>query len=161
MILSKALPINKAAAAIDRKIFITVASMLAYGIALENTGAAGIIVDWFLEQASTLSPAGILCLLFIIITVFTNFLTNNASVIVFMPIGINTAYALGLDPMPFAVSVILAANVSFATPFGYQTNLLVMAPGQYKFIDYLRGGIPLTLISWLGFALFVPRYYGL
>ena len=95
------------------------------------------------------------------ITVFTNLMTNNASVIIFMPIAINTAHALGLEPTPFIVAVILAANMSFATPFGYQTNLLVMAPGQYKFSDYLRGGIPLTIISWIAFALFIPKYYGL
>ncbi len=161
MILSKALSINRAAAAIDRRIYITVASMLAYGTALEGSGAASLIVNWFLSIASDLSPAYILSILFVIVTIFTNFLTNNASVIVFMPIAINTAHALGLDPTPFAISIILAANVSFATPFGYQTNLLIMTPGQYKFSDYLRGGIPLTIISWIAFFMFIPKYYGL
>ncbi len=59
------------------------------------------------------------------------------------------------------VTVILAANLSFLTPFGYQTNLLVMAPGQYKFIDYIKCGIPLTLLSWIIFILFIPRYFNL
>ena len=61
----------------------------------------------------------------------------------------------------FIVTVILAANLSFLTPFGYQTNLLVMAPGQYKFLDYIKCGIPLTLLSWIIFILFIPRYFNL
>ncbi len=159
MILSKAISINRATSAIDRRIYITVASMLAYSTALESTGAASLIVELFLSFSTGASPSTILCLLFMAITVFTNLMTNNASVIIFMPIAINTAHALGLEPTPFIVAVILAANMSFATPFGYQTNLLVMAPGQYKFSDYLRGGIPLTIISWIAFALFIPKYY--
>ena len=87
--------------------------------------------------------------------------SNNAAVIIFIPIAINLAYALNVDTFPFIVTVILAANLSFLTPFGYQTNLLVMAPGQYKFIDYIKCGIPLTLLSWIIFILFIPRYFKL
>ena len=159
MIALKTLSINRASNAIDRRIYITIACMLAYGSALEGSGAAQLIVKNLLLLIEGQSIAFILCSLFIFISLFTNLVTNNAAVIIFIPIAINLAYALNVDTFPFIVTVILAANLSFLTPFGYQTNLLVMAPGQYKFIDYIKCGIPLTLLSWIIFILFIPRYF--
>ncbi len=161
MIALRALSINRAANAIDRRIYITIACMLAYGNALESSGAAQLIVKNLLFIIEGQSIYFILCSLFIFITLFTNLLSNNAAVIIFIPIAINLAYALNVDVFPFIITVILAANLSFLTPFGYQTNLLVMAPGQYKFIDYIKCGIPLTLLSWIIFILFIPRYFNL
>jgi len=161
MIISKSITINKAAQAIDRRIYITVASMLAYSLALESSGAASIIVKGILELVEGKSVSFILCTLFIITTIFTNILTNNATVIIFMPIAINLAYVINLDPFPFIVTVILGSNISFLTPFGYQTNLLVMAPGQYRFLDYIKCGLPLTLISWIIYFIFIPKYFNL
>ncbi len=161
MVAFKVLSINRASTAIDRRIFITIACMLAYGSALQSSGAAQLIVQNLLVLIEGQSNSFILCALFILITLFTNLLTNNAAVIVFMPISINLAYALNLDPFPFIITVILAANMSFLTPFGYQTNLLVMAPGQYKFLDYIKCGVPLTLLSWIIFILFIPKYFNL
>ncbi len=161
MILSGSLNVNRAASAIDRRIYIIVAAMLAYGMALESTGTAQLIVQNLMELLSNQSEVFILSSLFILITLFTNLLTNNATVIIFMPIAINLAYALNVDPLAFIITVILASNISFLTPFGYQTNLLVMAPGQYKFLDYLKCGIPLTILSWIIFILFIPSYFGL
>ena len=161
MIISGALNVNRAASAFDRRIYIIVASMLAYGLALESTGAAQIIVSNLMSLIQGESMVFILSSLFILITLFTNLLTNNATVIIFMPIAINLAYALNSEPLPFIITVILASNISFLTPFGYQTNLLVMGPGQYKFLDYLKCGIPLTLLSWIIFILFIPKYFGI
>ncbi|HXK54936.1 MAG TPA: SLC13 family permease, partial [Hyphomicrobiales bacterium] len=79
----------------------------------------------------------------------------------FTPIGISTAQQLNLDPAIFVYAVIFAANCSFASPFGYQTNLLVMGPGHYSFNDFLRAGAPLVLLIWITFSLFAPWYYGL
>ena len=161
MIALKTLSINRASNAIDRRIYITIACMLAYGSALEGSGAAQLIVKNLLLLIEGQSIAFILCSLFVFISLFTNLVTNNAAVIIFIPIAINLAYALNVDTFPFIVSVILAANLSFLTPFGYQTNLLVMAPGQYKFMDYIKCGIPLTLLSWIIFILFIPKYFNL
>ena len=161
MIALKTLSINRASNAIDRRIYITIACMLAYGSALESSGAAQLIVKNLLLIIEGQSISFILCSLFIFISLFTNLLSNNAAVIIFIPIAINLAYALNVDTFPFIITVILAANLSFLTPFGYQTNLLVMAPGQYKFIDYIKCGIPLTLLSWIIFILFIPRYFNL
>ena len=161
MIATKTLSINRAVSAIDRRIYITIACMLAYGTALETSGAAQLIVKNLLLLVEGQSITFVLCSLFILITLITNLLTNNAAVIIFMPIAINLAYALNTDTFPFIITVILAANLSFLTPFGYQTNLLVMAPGQYKFIDYIKCGVPLTLLSWIIFILFIPKYFNL
>ena len=160
MIMSTALSVNRAASAIDRRIYITIACMLAYGGALQSTGSAQLIVGKLIALTEGQSLAFILSFLFVIITIFTNILTNNATVIIFMPIAINLAYALNVEPLPFVIAVILASNVSFLTPFGYQTNLLVMAPGQYKFMDYIKSGIPLTIFIWIIFILFIPKYFG-
>ena len=74
---------------------------------------------------------------------------------------IKLAQALGVEPQVFAVAVIFAANCSFASPLGYQTNLLVMGPGHYKFTDFARAGLPLIVLLWAAFSLFAPWYYGI
>ena len=91
----------------------------------------------------------------------TNVLSNNASAVLFTPIAVNIALALGLNPMPFVYAVIFGASCSFSSPIGYQTNLLVMAPGHYRFADFLRAGTPLILLLWVAFTLFAPWYYNL
>lgn len=93
--------------------------------------------------------------------VFTNVLSNNACAVIFTPIGLGLAQGLGVAPEIFAYAVVFAANCSFATPIGYQTNLLVMGPGHYRFSDYMRAGIPLVLLLWLSFSAFAPFYYHL
>jgi len=91
----------------------------------------------------------------------TNLLSNNATAVLFTPIAISLAQSLNVDPTPFIFAVIFGANCSFATPMGYQTNLLVMGPGQYNFSDYLRSGTPLVIILWIAFTIAAPIYFGL
>ncbi|MCG8511337.1 MAG: anion permease, partial [Rhodospirillales bacterium] len=98
---------------------------------------------------------------FLLVAVVTNLLSNNATAVLFVPIAISTAETLGAPVAPFVYAVIFAANCSFATPIGYQTNLLVMGPGHYRFLDFTRVGIPLILLLWGAFSLVVPWYYGL
>ncbi len=160
MVLTNALSINRAANAINKRLYITIASMLSYGIALENSGAAQLIAKSLMFFLNDKPVSFVLCSLFILVTIFTNFLTNNATVIIFMPIVINLSYAFNIDPMAFIITVILASNISFCTPFGYQTNLLVMAPGHYRFYDYVKCGIPLTILTWIVYILFLPNYFG-
>ncbi|WP_299349393.1 SLC13 family permease, partial [uncultured Maritalea sp.] len=86
--------------------------------------------------------------------------SNNATAVLFTPIAISTAQSLGVDPLPFVVAVILGANASFASPIGYQTNLLVMGPGHYRFKHYFIAGVPLILLVWITFSIVAPWYYG-
>jgi di/tricarboxylate transporter len=93
--------------------------------------------------------------------VLTNIVSNTAAGVIGTPIAIQVARELGVDPEPFILAVIFGANMSYATPFGYQTNLLLLTAGGYKFTDFLRAGIPLTALMWLGFSIVLPILYGL
>ncbi len=95
------------------------------------------------------------------IALLTNVLSNNATAVLFTPIALGVAHATGAAPGPFLAAVIFAANASFATPIGYQTNLLVMGPGRYSFRDFVKAGVPLVVLMWLTFTLLVLTYYGL
>lgn len=145
----------------DRKIYFLVGSALALGYALQTTGAAGHIANIILSLPIANDPLMLAALLFIIVAIFTNVLTNNACAILFTPIALNLAASAGIDPHIFAVTVILGANCSFASPIGYQTNLLVMGPGHYRFSDFLKVGIPLILLLWVVYIGIAKYYYGL
>jgi len=103
----------------------------------------------------------ILSALFLVMALVTNILSNNATALLFMPVALGVAQRLGAPPQAFVAAVIFAANCSFATPIGYQTNLLVMGPGHYTFADFLKAGTPLVFIIWLTFSMLAPWYYAL
>ena len=161
MLASRVLSAERAINSLNRHVFLTIVSMLALSHAIEATGLAEYGAFSMLNNLPESSPALILSILFLTVSVMTNFLTNNASAALFMPLGISLATSLNVDIVPFVITIILAANCSFATPYGYQTNLLVMAAGDYKFKHFIKGGIPLTIICWIAFTLFAPWYYNL
>lgn len=161
MIATGCLNVRQAARAIDRRIFILVGTALALGLSLQSTGGAELLAQ-FLAAALAGQPAWmLLSAFFLLVAVMTNLLTNNATAVLFTPIAVSLAASVGADPAPFVFAVIFGANCSFATPMGYQTNLLVMGPGQYNFSDYLRSGTPLVIILWLAFTIAAPIYFGL
>ena len=161
MMLSGCLTTRQAARAIDRTVVMTVAATLALGLAMSETGGAAFIANALVTTMDGASPGWLMSALFLLIALLTNVLSNNASAVLFTPIAVNLAIQLGVDPMPFVYTVIFAASCSFASPVGYQTNLLVMAPGHYRFVDYVRSGLPLLLLIWACFTAFAPWYYGL
>jgi len=161
MIAIQAVNLRQATRALDRKILLVVVAALALGQALESTGAAAFVANTVVGMFRDLGPAVILSLFFLIVAGFTNLLTNNATAVLFTPVGINLAAELGVDPHVFAITTVVAANCSFASPVGYQTNLLIMGPGHYTFSDYTRAGLPLLLIVWAAYSLFAPWYWGL
>ncbi|MBB4285623.1 SLC13 family permease [Roseospira goensis] len=161
MIAIRALNLRQATRALDRKILLVVVAALALGQALEATGGAAFVATAAVGLFADLGPAVILSLFFLIVAGFTNVLTNNACAVLFTPIGINLAAKLGVEPHIFAITTVLAANCSFASPVGYQTNLLIMGPGHYTFSDYTRAGLPLLLAIWAAFSLFAPWYWSL
>lgn len=161
MIAFDVLNIRQAARAIDRRIFLLVGAALAMGTALDVTGGAAFLAQGVVNLFAGAGPAVALSALFLFIAITTNILTNNATAVLFVPIAANAASQFGVDPMIFIYMVIFAANCSFATPMGYQTNLLVMGPGHYQFSDYVRAGVPLILLLWITFSLLAPWYYGL
>jgi di/tricarboxylate transporter len=168
MIGTGCLNIRQATRAIDRKIFLLVGSMLALGVILQVSGGALYIADTILSLPFVQTPLAMMAVLFILVAFCTNILTNNACAILFTPIAMNLAdkvsapegLAVSMDYL-FAITVIFAANCSFASPIGYQTNLLVMGPGHYRFRDFLKAGIPLVLLLWLTYILVLKYYFGL
>ena len=153
--------IRQAGRAIDRRLFLLIVSALALGTAMYETGAAAFLADIIIQLFGTSSPAVVLSAFFFLVAFLTNIISNNACAVLFTPIAVNLAETLGVDPMIFAIGLVFAANCSFVTPLGYQTNLLVIGPGHYKFNDFVKVGLPLSLLLWLVFSLFVPWCYGL
>ncbi len=154
------LNVRQASQAIDRRIFLMVGATIALAAALEATGGAQSIAESAVGLFSGFGPGFILSALFFVGAITTNVLSNNATAVLLTPIAISTARELNVDPMPFVYGVIFAANCSYATPIGYQTNLLVMGPGHYTFNDFIKAGTPLVILIWLAYSLFAPWYYG-
>lgn len=161
MLLTGCIPVFMAVRAVDHRLFLLVGAALALGTALETSGAAGYIAQLMVHYMNGLPPSAIMSGLFLVVMIMTNILSNQATAVLFTPIGISIAQAINVDPIIFVYTVILAANCSFATPISHPTNLLVMGPGHYKFSDFMLIGLPLTLLMWLVFSLFAPWYYGL
>lgn len=160
MIGTGCLNIRQASRAIDRRIFLIVGTALAMGTALMETGGAGYLANGLVILLGDAPVPVILSAFFLLVAVMTNVLSNNATAVLFTPIGVSLAYSLQVDPMLFVYAVIFAANCSFATPMAYQTNLLVMGPGHHTFADFMRGGTPLIILLWLVYSFFAPWYYG-
>jgi di/tricarboxylate transporter len=160
LIVTGCLNIRQAARAVDRQIVLIIAASIGLGTALEATGGAAYLAGLVLDAMVDAPPAAVLSVLFLLVALVTNVLTNNAAGVLFTPVAVNVAIKLGVDPFPFALAVAFGASCSFATPIGYQTNLLVMGPGHYRFRDFMLAGTPLVIIVWLAFSLFAPWYYG-
>jgi di/tricarboxylate transporter len=161
MVTSGVLNVRQASRGFDLRIFLVVAAALAMAQSMEVTGGAAYVSSHFLSLFDNGSPAIVLSAFFLLCAVVTNLLSNNATAVLFTPLAINLAAALDVDPMAFVLAVIFAASCSFATPIAYQTNLLVMTPGNFRFSDFMRAGIPLVLILWLTYSAFAPWYFGL
>lgn len=161
MMLLQCITVLQAKRAFDSRIFMMVGASLACAAALEHTGGAEFLAGVMIQAMKGQSPAIVLSAFFLLLALLTNILSNNATAVLFTPVAISLANSLGVDPMPFIVAVIFAANCSFATPVGYQTNLLVMTPGHYRFSDFLIAGTPLVILIWLTYSFVGPWYYGL
>ncbi|MEM1317959.1 MAG: SLC13 family permease, partial [Pseudomonadota bacterium] len=161
VIASGCLSIRQAANSFDRQIFMMVGASLAAAIAMERTGGAAAIANGVVSLMEGQSPAMVISALFLVTALLTNVLSNNATAVLFTPIAIGIANRLNVPPEAFLICIIMAANCSFATPVGYQTNLLVLGPGRYKFSDYLKAGIPLIILLWIVFSIAAPIYYDL
>ncbi|MGI9464528.1 MAG: SLC13 family permease, partial [Aestuariivirgaceae bacterium] len=140
MIACGCLNIPQATRAINLQIVMLVAAGIAMANALQMTGGATFLAHRLLSLFDAANPIGILAFFFLLVAIMTNVLSNNATALIFTPIAINTANQIGSDPTPFVHAVIFAANCSFISPIGYQTNLLVMGPGNYRYADFVRVG---------------------
>ena len=147
--------------ALNIPVIMIIVASLSLGFALMATGGADYIAQLFVAGMGGLPTPIVLSGLMLLLTVLTNVVSNNAAAVIGTPIAISVAQQLGAPTEPFILAVIFGANMSFATPIGYQTNLLIMSAGGYRFTDFLRAGIPLTVIMWLTFSVVLPWLYGL
>jgi di/tricarboxylate transporter len=133
--------------------------MIAVGLAMEKTGAAGMIVAATLPYLKPLGPLIVLAGIYLITSTLTEMVSNNATAILLTPISIAVANELGVDPRPFVMAVLFAASASFATPIGYQTNTFVYSAGGYRFSDFLKVGLPLNVLMWGVAVAIIPFFW--
>ncbi len=146
---------------VEGRLLALIFAMLAVGAALDHTGAITLIVDPVAPWLSQMPPWVMVWAVYYITTTLTELVSNNAIAVIMAPIAIALAQATGVDPRPLVVAVMIAASACFATPIGYQTNMLVYGPGGYRFTDFMRIGIPLNLSLGVVVCLTIPLIWPL
>ena len=161
VLITRCIDADEAFSFIDGRLLALIFSMLAIGAALEASGAVKLIVEAVAPFVALLPGALIVWAIYLLTSVLTEMVSNNAVAVVVTPIAIGLADAMGIDARPLVVAVMVAASASFATPIGYQTNMLVYGPGGYKFTDFMKVGIPLNLSIGLLASALIPFFWPL
>lgn len=161
MVISGCLKPGELYSSVRWNIIFLLAGLVPMGIAMEKSGTTQMIAQGLIAMGGHLSGYWLLTLFFALTAVMTEFLSNSASVILFVPIAAEVAQSLGFNPIAFILTVTFAASTSFMTPIGYQTNTMVYGPGGYKFLDFFRVGLPLSLLMMALIPPLIIRIYGL
>lgn len=159
MALCNIFPAKKYTKYISWDILITIASAFAISRAMATSGVADILAEAIISLSGTLSPRIILALVYITTNIITELITNNAAAAFCLPIALSAAGILGVSPMPFCVATAIAASASFCTPIGYQTNTIVQGVGSYTFADFIRIGLPLSILTFTISMIFIPIFW--
>ncbi|WP_366869517.1 SLC13 family permease [uncultured Roseobacter sp.] len=146
---------------IDGRLLALIFAMLSVGAALQHSGAIALIVDAVSPTLMAMPPTVVVLVVFAMTSTLTEIVSNNAVAVIMTPLAIGLGTALGLDPRPLVVAVMIAASCAFATPIGYQTNTLVYGPGGYRFTDFMRIGVPLNLSMALIVSMIIPLIWPL
>lgn len=144
---------------IDWRVIMLLAGVLPLGLALQNSGGADFIAQGALGFIGQQSPVLTLAAIYLLTSVMTELMSNNAAAVLIAPIAIAAAESMGIDSKPLLVAVAFAASTSFATPVGYQTNTMVYTAGGYKFNDFMKMGLPLNLLFFAMAVVLIPRYF--
>ena len=161
MVLTRCLHPEEALHSLDAPTLFLLAGTIPIGLAMESTGVAAAIVGGILNLTGGAAPWIFLSLFYLLTSLLTELISNNAVAVLLTPVALQLAVSLGIDPKPLLVAIAFGASASFMTPMGYQTNAIVMGPGGYTFKDYLRFGLPLNLIMWLLATLLIPVFWPL
>jgi di/tricarboxylate transporter len=161
VLLTGCIDADEAFSFVEGRLLALIFAMLAVGAALEHTGAVALIVGTLAPVLETMPPVVLIWAVYFITTILTELVSNNAIAVIMAPIAIALAEAAGVDPRPLLVAVMVAASACFATPIGYQTNMLVYGPGGYRFTDFLRVGVPLNISLGIVVCLAIPLIWDL
>ncbi len=161
MIITGCLQMRDAYRALQGDVLLLIAGTIALGTAMQKTGASQLYAESFLSLFSGFSPMIVLGAVILLTSICTQILSNNATAVLLLPIAISTAIGIGVDPKPFIVGICFGASACFATPMGYQTNLMVYGPGGYSFMDYMKLGIPLNVFVVVASTLMIPLIWPL
>lgn len=160
-VLTGCLSMDEAYNSIEWKSVFLIAGMLPMGIAMEKTGTAQYLSDQIINLVGSFGPAGIMVGLFVLTTIITEFMSNAAAAVLVAPIAISAALSVGADPRAFVMGVGIAASNAFMFPIGHQASVLVYGPGGYRFFDYTKVGLPLTILIWILMVIFLPIFWPL
>jgi di/tricarboxylate transporter len=159
MVLSGCLTMGEAYRSIEWKAVFLIAGMLPLGIAMERTGAASFLAEGMVDLVGGLGPLAVLAGLFVLAALASQVMPNPAVAVLLAPIAYNTANDLGVSPYPLMMTVAISASAAFLSPVGHSANVLIMGPGGYRFADYTKVGIPLTLVVLVVAMLVVPIFW--
>ena len=146
--------------AVEWDVIFLLAGVIPLGIAMQQTGAADLLADLVVLSANVMPPIAVLGLFYLVTAILTNIISNNASVVLMIPVAAEAAVQIGANAFAFILAVTFAASTAFMTPVGYQTNLFVYGPGGYKFTDYFRVGAPLQLLFAVVTTLGIAAFWG-
>jgi Di- and tricarboxylate transporters len=159
MVLTGCLSAGEARRSVEWQVLITIAAAFGVGIAMRNSKAAASIAETVVQVTRHLGPVATLACIYLMASVLTEMITNNAVAVLLFPVCLETAALLDVSPRPFIIAITLAASASLMTPIGYQTNLLVYGPGGYRFTDFMRIGLPLNLMLITVAMLLIPMFW--
>jgi di/tricarboxylate transporter len=159
LLVTKCLNWQEASSALSTQVILIVAASLALGATMMATGGAEYIAQVFVALSFSLPPGVVLSALMLLLAILTNIVSKNAAAVIGTPIAISVASQLNLPAEPFILAVLFGANLSYATPMAYKTNLLVMNAGGYRFSDFMRVGIPLIILMWVTLSLLLNWLY--
>ena len=159
MVACGCLTLRQGYSAIDPAVLVLIAGTLAMGLAMEKSGAIAAISSEMIRELAGFGPTAVLAGTFLLAAVVNALISNNAVAVLFTPLAVEIAHGLQLAPEPFIFGVLFGASCDFSTPIGYQTNLFVYGPGGYRFSDYMRIGVPLTLVLFAVSMLVIPWYW--
>ncbi|MCD2325475.1 anion permease [Sphingomonas sp. IC-56] len=159
LILLKVISPEEAYAGLRPEVLLLIAGMVVVGLAIEVTGLAAAGTALLIDFIRPFGPLVALAILYGVTLFATEFLSNAAVAVLITPVAVALAESLGVEPRPFLIAVMMAASAAFATPFGYQTNVLVFQVGKYKYMDFVRVGVPLNLVTWVAGVIAIPVFF--
>ncbi len=161
MVVTRCISATAARASVQWQVLLAIAAALTLGKAMENSGAAAALAGGLVAGMQGWPVIAVLSMVFAVTAVCTTFITNTAAVALLFPLAIDIALRFGADPRPFAMAIAFAAALSFSSPIGYQTNIMIYGPGGYRFGDFVRVGLPLNIILWVIGSLLIPFFWPL